>query len=516
MYNYYTDLKRKEKLEEEEKKKEKEKRDLKKREKRMEKFTKNYEKRIQNFIYQMAEKPILLREIKKPFSTTREELLFEESNKILFHKGFTNNLYHKDRDKINKYKEYEEREKFFTENNFHNYRNSLSLEKLNKNYLNKTINSSYNNSYNNIINNNNNNLNSSDNNNIKKSNISQPEMRFRARTDLERIYNVLSNYRPSQAGKKSKKIIENQLNNLVKAKIIQNDSTGNKLNDNENNVKSIEEILEEINHISKNEKNNKFNKNKNVKKRVDNSNAKNLHSDLYNKTYFNAIEHYSIFKNSCFLPKRFNKTFNEENNNDSNLEKKNKKYKIKKTFLKSFQKTNEEENYTPKNNFNLSSPNDIINLINNSKQNIKEDNIIKSLDNIDLFIQGLKEQKPKLTKKEQINFDKIKLMAFSNKKKNFPLIETKNKNEENLNNSFSNDNEDLFVKKPEEKIKINGIEYLKNDLENLSKAIMENCKFTRKKYRIDDSNYSHSGNGKLMFTNGLTLKEFEKKYHIKP
>ena len=107
-------------------------------------------------------------------------------------------------------------------------------------------------------------------------------------------------------------------------------------------------------------------------------------------------------------------------------------------------------------------------------------------------------------------------MAFSNKKKNFPLIETKNKNEENLNNFFSNDNEDLFVKKPEEKIKINGIEYLKNDLENLSKAIMENCKFTRKKYRIDDSNYSHSGNGKLMFTNGLTLKEFEKKYHIKP
>ena len=127
MYNYYTDLKRKEKLEEEEKEKEKEKRDLKKREKRMEKFTKNYEKRIQNFIYQMAEKPILLREIKKPFSTTREELLFEESNKILFHKGFTNNLYHKDRDKINKYKEYEEREKFFTENNFHNYHNSLSL-----------------------------------------------------------------------------------------------------------------------------------------------------------------------------------------------------------------------------------------------------------------------------------------------------------------------------------------------------------------------------------------------------
>ena len=93
-----------------------------------------------------------------------------------------------------------------------------------------------------------------------------------------------------------------------------------------------------------------------------------------------------------------------------------------------------------------------------------------------------------------------------------------NKEENDLfNNSFSNDgNEDYTMKKQEEKIKVNGIEYRKNDLENLSKAIMESCNYTKKKYRDSDNIYSHSGNGKLMFTNGLTVKEFEQKYHINP
>ena len=70
------------------------------------------------------------------------------------------------------------------------------------------------------------------------------------------------------------------------------------------------------------------------------------------------------------------------------------------------------------------------------------------------------------------------------------------------------------MKKNEEKIKIDGVEYRKNDLENLSKTIMNKCKFTRKKYRSSDSQYSKTGKGKLMFTNRLTVEEFEKKYYI--
>ena len=274
-------------------------------------------------------------------------------------------------------------------------------------------------------------------------------------------------------------------------------------------------------------------KKKNKRGRADNSKAKELHSDLYNKTYFNAVENYSIFKDTCFLPKKINNTVNENNNNfrntfnEINIKNKNKinKYRIKNRVINNMRNNEffESESYS-RNNINISTPNDLLNFINSSKGNSKEENVIKSLDNVDLFIQGLKVNKPKLSKKEQINFDKIKSLAFDNKKKKYlPIIDNNKQNnlnkEENdlFNNSFSNDgNEDYTMKKQEEKIKVNGIEYRKNDLENLSKAIMESCNYTKKKYIESDNKYTHLGNGKLMFTNGLTVKEFEEKYHINP
>jgi hypothetical protein len=252
---------------------------------------------------------------------------------------------------------------------------------------------------------------------------------------------------------------------------------------------------------------------------------------MYNKTYFNAVENYSLFKDSCFLPKKFkNKIIeNETNNNFPNTNfnfNKTQKYKISNIYENYMQNNNNPlTDSNTKNEINFSSPNELIDILNNSKSNSREEVLLKSLNNIDLFVQGIKEQKPKLTKKEQYNFDVIKRLAFDNtKKKNFPIIDKNKKSnsqiEDNNNIELSNyshsneEYEDYNMKKQEERIKVNGIDYKKTDLENLSKAIMESCKVTRKKFRKEDSKYSHSGNGKLMFTNGLTLKEFEKKYHI--
>ena len=131
--------------------------------------------------FKKSDKPVILRESIKPFTTTREELLFEESNKILFHKGFIFNLYQTDRERLNTYINEKEKE---------------------KDYENKMI------SYE-----------SKNNNDNITTKITQPQMRFKPRTDLERIYHILSNYRPSKVGKKSKKIIENQLNDLLKIKL---------------------------------------------------------------------------------------------------------------------------------------------------------------------------------------------------------------------------------------------------------------------------------------------------------
>ena len=500
MYNYYTDLKRKEKLEEEKKEIEKEKRLKLIRQKKMKQYSKNYEKRIKKFMYDMAEKPIYLREITKPFTTTREELLFEESNKILFHKGFVFNLYQTDKERLNNYINEKEKEK--------DYEKKIILSYDNKDKK----------------------------NNMNTSNkLYQPQMRFKPRTDLERIYHILSNYRPSKVGKKSKKIIEKQLKKITKVGIDRNGNLSqNYIDDGE---KLIEELLVNINNDKEKKKEKEViennSKKKNKRGRADNSKAKELHSDLYNKTYFNAVENYSIFKDTCFLPKKINNTVNENNNNfrntfnEINIKNKNKinKYRIKNRVINNMRNNEffESESYS-RNNINISTPNDLLNFINSSKGNSKEENVIKSLDNVDLFIQGLKVNKPKLSKKEQINFDKIKSLAFDNKKKKYlPIIDNNKQNnlnkEENdlFNNSFSNDgNEDYTMKKQEEKIKVNGIEYRKNDLENLSKAIMESCNYTKKKYRESDNKYSHLGNGKLMFTNGLTVKEFEEKYHINP
>ena len=210
MYNYYTDLKRKEKLEEEKKEIEKEKRLKLIRQKKMKQYSKNYEKRIKKFMYDMAEKPIFLREITKPFTTTREELLFEESDKILFHKGFVFNLYQTDKERLNNYINEKEKEK--------DYEKKIILSYDNKDKK----------------------------NNMNTSNkLYQPQMRFKPRTDLERIYQILSNYRPSKVGKKSKKIIEKQLKKITKVGIDRNGNLSqNYIDDGE---KLIEELLVNIN-----------------------------------------------------------------------------------------------------------------------------------------------------------------------------------------------------------------------------------------------------------------------------
>ena len=514
-------------------------------------YTKNYENRIKNFIYNMAEKPIQIRENPKQYSTTREEFLIEERDKILFHKGFIFNLYQTDKDRVNAYQN--EREKY--EEYMQNLLNNQNKKKKNKhnsiliNDIDYTQSFSQDNKNNSLLN----------NNNQIYFKITQPQMRFKPRSDLERIYNVIENHQSNNFSNiddnKGKNIVKRHLNKMgFKAKI-------------EEQGKSAEDIIEEkkfeiieelINGPKKddNKKKKKERKKFDViskmnNRKVDNSNAKSFYPDLYYKTYFNAVENYSLFKNSCFLPNKFNYdnhlNHTNYNVNKSENEKKNKTLKNFNFHKINNRKINENKNIEKYNNNNNINKNksqlstlDLINYFNNNSNNYSQndDKFIKSLDNIDLFTKGVKENKHKLTKKEQTNFDIIKSMAFEKKKRKFFIPVYDNQNEEkndnkstNINNNNTNNdndiksnindeddedaNEDYYIRKNEEKIKIDGIEYRKNDLENLSKAIMSKCKYTRHKFRDSDSNYSKNGQGKLMFTNGLTVEEFEKKYHIK-
>ena len=112
----------------------------------MDKLVNNYEKRINTFVLQMAENPIIIKKDKNKYMTTREALYADTSNKILDKKGFIFSKYKTDKERINDYLE-QRKEKLY--------------QRKQNNELNKG----------------------------KK--FIQPLMRFKARTDLERVEETL-------------------------------------------------------------------------------------------------------------------------------------------------------------------------------------------------------------------------------------------------------------------------------------------------------------------------------------
>lgn len=112
----------------------------------------------------------------------------------------------------------------------------------------------------------------------------QKEMRFKPRTDLERIFDAINDY---SYGKINKEILDKQLKNLD-------------LKDPEITEKSEPNIMP----LSSDEKNNsaaelttsKLNTLRRIKRKlVDNSEAKNLLKDYHNKTHFKAATDVALF-----------------------------------------------------------------------------------------------------------------------------------------------------------------------------------------------------------------------------
>ena len=67
----------------------------------MNKLLKGYENRIKDFLYKMAEKPIIIKKNDEMHMTTRQELYASSSNKILYKKGFIFNSFKSDKQRIN-------------------------------------------------------------------------------------------------------------------------------------------------------------------------------------------------------------------------------------------------------------------------------------------------------------------------------------------------------------------------------------------------------------------------------
>ena len=242
----------------------------------------NYEKRIKKFVLKLAEKPIIIKKQKDKFLTSREEYYAKTSNKIIDKKGFSFKFYKTEKERIEEYI----REK----NKIDNYLIKNTTVKKKKSPEVRLI---------------------------------QPSMRFKARTDLERVYDVLNSL---ESVFQDKKIVQNQLDKLGFISRNVEDLDDDDIEDEEEEKKKKQGVNEFDNdeknntNLTEEEKKKKSLHNKIIQdrknmverrrvfltlgnnKKVDNKNEhhhiQHLREELHQKIHFKAMENLTMFKTS--------------------------------------------------------------------------------------------------------------------------------------------------------------------------------------------------------------------------
>ena len=501
---------------------------------RMNKLLEGYDNRIKQFVLKMAEKPIKLKKNINKNMTTREELYVSSSNKILDKKGFLFKSYKSDKERINELlKNKEIIDKCIDENK--------------KNHIQK----------------------------LKKIYCIQPSIHFKKRTGLEKIYDL---FKKKHHLNNEQKILYDQLikmglihSNFVKNEnddnyenYIQFENSSNNIFKNKNynfNNNSFDEgkYKKFLHDKIINERKNMLIERKlllnvgNRIKNIDKEKEKHLNNEETEKLYFKAAQNLTIFKSTSInhklfktwsmedlvkqqnineAKKRFYKTISSKFSK-SMKEKKKCKYKNKKGIIVGLQniKINDTENNNNivdiKNNNNKNSK------INLTKYNefekrksdfnlLNEETILENIElkkeiiNINPLLFKLNYNKVKNdiydinscnNNNNKISFfslDKLKVlkkMAFENVYEQSNIAKIK----DGLN-SYYNDY------KKDENILIDGKFYKKKDADIIAEKMLKKCNYNPK-----NVNYKNiDGKGKLMFTNGLTVKEFGIKYGILP
>lgn len=492
----------------------------------MKKLVDNYEKRIKNFVLKLAEHPIIVKKNKDKYLTSREEFYASNSNKIIDKKGFSFKFYKTEKERINEYiKEKNKIDKYISRNVKPKRKKSPEIK------------------------------------------LIQPSMRFKARTDLERVYDVL---KTRESIYNDKKIVQNQLNqmgfvskNVEEEEEDDEDDEEKKHKVNVNNEVTInndENLNEEEkkrkilhNKIVQDRKNmverRKFFLSLGNKKRMNNSIAnshiKHLREDLHQKLHFKAMENLSMFKTSTVNHNLFKIWSEEDIKTQKNINfNKNMYYAyLSNGFSKSLKS---EQNYSPysnKINTKTNSNKYIKTEVNNNENDILLQNFIKSYNkkksgiiNANKSVQNQKKFNIFKNKKILEDMDLTKEIINSNPllynvnfygKKNYShnkivpqsqlsslkemaFIDNHEENSEEFNSmKFDNQFEDL---KKEENVVIDGKTYSKNETYKIADKVLKKCNWNKNKVKYD----GNFGKGKLMFTNGMTLKQFEEKYNLIP
>ena len=492
----------------------------------MKKLVDNYEKRIKNFVLKLAEHPIIVKKNKDKYLTSREEFYANNSNKIIDKKGFSFKFYKTEKERINEYiKEKNKIDKYISRNIKPKRKKTPEIK------------------------------------------LIQPSMRFKARTDLERVYDVL---KTRESMYNDKKIVQNQLNqmgfvskNVEEEEEDDEDEEEKKQKVNVNN----EDIIKNEENLNEEEKKRKILHNKIIqdrknmierrkfflsignKKRMNNSNAnshiKHLREDLHQKLHFKAMENLSMFKTSTVNHNLFKIWSEEDIKTQKNINfNKNMYYAyLSNGFSKAFKSGQNVSPYRNRRNARTNSNKYIKTKANNNENDILFQNFIKSYNkkksgiiNANKIVQNQKKFNIFKNKKILEDMDLTKEIINSNPllynvnfygKKNssqnkevpqsqlsslkeMAFIDNREENSEEFNNmKFDNQFDDL---KKEENVVIDGKTYNKNETYKIADKVLKKCNWNRNKVRYD----GNFGKGKLMFTNGMTLQQFEEKYNLIP
>jgi len=467
----------------------------------------NYEKRVKDFVIDMTNPESIIehKDITEKVINTRAELINErfadnpEKNKPLVFRGYISEADRiKDVIKQNKYlyylpdyekiKQEKKRLKALSQNN-------NASKTIDQNNINRVLNSKYtlNNDTDRFSINNPENINASKSS--KKNTIFQPTMRYKPRTDLERVYDILNGYNYNQA---SRDIIERQLKSINLY-----DYKKNSINE---GGKEESRILKRPRFLSKSLQ-------RKTKKR------KNVNS-LYkmNHVYYNPDK-------SSYKPWQRREDLNTEAYGFLSSYHYKTHFKAAEEIAESDYKTNN------KGNNNLNSVFLLPNLLPKyyKPRSIKTENNMEeredpfkfgednsSSENSEDYEDFDKNYNPIIHKPKTVGDPKtmeiLTKIAFR-QKKGTGQMDFKNEQEEQKivrkikktgNKNYTEDNNVI----------INNKLYYKNtQFDQISHKILEMCNIYSPKSKFNNTVHKSKG-GKTMITKGMTVGEFEKKYNI--
>ena len=454
----------------------------------------NYEKRVKDFVIDMTNPESIIehKDITEKVTNTRAELINEqfannpEKNRPLVFRGYISEADRiKDVIKNHRFLYYlPDYEKIKQEQ-----KKMKTLSQDNKNNMNRLLNSKY------TINNNSR-ENYTNNPATKKNTIYQPTMRYKPRTDLERVYDVLNGYNYDQA---SRDIIERQLKSINLYDFKKNTNIPNEGGKEEiGKLKRPRFLSKSLQRKSKKRKNvNSLYKMNNVYYNPDKSSYKpwqrreDLNTEAYGflssyhyKTHFKAAEEIAESKNKSnnknnslnsvfLLPNLLPKLYKPKPiKTDNNLEEKEDPFKFGEDYSSSEYSEDYEDfdkNYNP---------------IMHKPKTVGDPKTMEILTKI-AFRQkkGMGQMDLKNEPEDQKIVRKIKKSG--------------NKNYTEDNNVIIN----------------NKLYYKNTQFDQITQKVLEMCNIYSSKSKFNNTVHKSKG-GKTMITKGMTVGEFEKKYNI--